>query len=190
MIAMVTAVSTPLRLMDAAEELIAEHGIDVSIRAINARAGASAASTHYHFGSKEDLVRAVLHRRMAALAAERRALLDPIVDDARPPMRVVVTALVAPLHRLALRGHPYVRFLAALRRAGGPWRSMLTAAGQVDGRQWDALFLRALPDLPPAARGARRAALGIVVFEILTEPPVDLDVLVDLLVGMLEAPAT
>ncbi|MFN8628716.1 MAG: helix-turn-helix domain-containing protein [Candidatus Binatia bacterium] len=50
--------------MDAAEELFATFGVEgVSIRSINAAAGLAAPSVHYHFGSKDDLLSAVLRRR-------------------------------------------------------------------------------------------------------------------------------
>src|SRR5436190_3123295 len=53
--------ATRRRLIGASERLFAEHGIDaVSIRAINHAAGLGSASVHYHFGSKDALVEAVL----------------------------------------------------------------------------------------------------------------------------------
>ena len=48
-------------LLSAALKLFATHGIDaVSIRAVNREAGLGAASAHYHFGTKEALLDAVL----------------------------------------------------------------------------------------------------------------------------------
>ena len=53
-------------LLDAAESLFAEHGIQASsLRMITQRAGANLAAVHYHFGSKEGLVRAVFSRRLS-----------------------------------------------------------------------------------------------------------------------------
>lgn len=58
---------TRLRLLKTAERLFATEGLDaVSLRAVNAAAGLGPSSVHYHFGTKEDLVAAVL------LAWERR----------------------------------------------------------------------------------------------------------------------
>ena len=54
---------TKTSLLDAAEALFAELGIaGASMRAITARAGANLAAVHYHFGSKEGLVREVFRR--------------------------------------------------------------------------------------------------------------------------------
>lgn len=48
-------------LLSAALKLFATHGIDaVSIRAINREAGLGPASVHYHFGTKDELLDAVL----------------------------------------------------------------------------------------------------------------------------------
>lgn len=57
------AEDTRERILDAAEHLFAERGFDgTSIRDVTADAGVNLAAVHYHFGSKEDLLRAVLER--------------------------------------------------------------------------------------------------------------------------------
>jgi AcrR family transcriptional regulator len=57
------AEDTRERILDAAEHLFAERGFDgTSIRDVTAEAGVNLAAVHYHFGSKEDLLRAVLER--------------------------------------------------------------------------------------------------------------------------------
>jgi len=44
---------TPTRILDAAERLFAERGIEsVSVRSILAAAGVNVALAHYHFGSR------------------------------------------------------------------------------------------------------------------------------------------
>lgn len=95
-------VDTRESLLDAAESLFSEHGIQAaSLRAITQQAGANLAAVHYHFGSKEGLVRAVFSRRLKPLHEERMRLLaacDLTADDAveqalraflLPPMRMV-----------------------------------------------------------------------------------------------------
>ena len=71
------------RLLRAAEYLFARSGIDVPIREIHERAGQrNASATQYHFGSKQDLVRAVIDRHalsdteIAAIRADLRARRD------------------------------------------------------------------------------------------------------------------
>jgi AcrR family transcriptional regulator len=191
------AASTADRIMDAAEELIARDGIDVSIRAINAHAGANAASAHYHFGSKQELVAAVLNRRMEALAEERRALLAEIAE---PSLRPVLAALVRPLLRLATdEDVHYVRFLAVLRRSGEPWIGLARGVFRPIGHELDAMFAAVLADLPEPLREVRRTAATTLMTELLADVgtpesvlagPAPADTLVDMLVGVVSAPVT
>ena len=63
---------TKTSLLDAGERLFAELGIaGASMRAITQEAAANLAAVHYHFGSKEGLVRAVFSRRLGPLNRER-----------------------------------------------------------------------------------------------------------------------
>ena len=56
---------TQTRILDAAEALFIENGYSAtSLRAVASRAGANLAAAHYHFGSKEGLLRACVHRRL------------------------------------------------------------------------------------------------------------------------------
>jgi AcrR family transcriptional regulator len=97
-------VDTRESLLDAAESLFAEHGIQAaSLRAITQQAGANLAAVHYHFGSKEGLVRAVFSRRLKPLNEERLRLLDACdLDDERGrSVEQVLDAFMAPLLRAA-----------------------------------------------------------------------------------------
>ncbi len=92
------------RLLDAAEQLFAEHGIGAtSLRAITSEASANLASVHYHFGSKDALIEAVFARRLEPLNRERCRLLDAEVAAAggAPTIEATVNAFVAPVMRLA-----------------------------------------------------------------------------------------
>jgi AcrR family transcriptional regulator len=60
------------RILDAAEKLFAERGItSTSMRALTRAAGVNLASAHYHFGSKEALLDAVVEYRARPLNAAR-----------------------------------------------------------------------------------------------------------------------
>jgi len=59
------AADTKQKVLDAAEQLFADDGFaQTSIRTIVSQAGVNIAAVHYHFGSKEDLLRAVFARRL------------------------------------------------------------------------------------------------------------------------------
>ncbi|NUU26139.1 MAG: helix-turn-helix transcriptional regulator, partial [Streptomycetaceae bacterium] len=90
--------ATRAKLLRTAERLFAKNGIDgVSVRDITGTAGANSAAVHYHFGSKHDLIAAILHRRLEALAARREQLLLELEADERPSLRKVVEALLLPV---------------------------------------------------------------------------------------------
>ena len=92
--------STKTALLDAAEALFEERGIrGTSLRAITDRAGANIASVNYHFGSKADLVHAVLARRIDPLNAERLRQLDALEARGDFDLEDVLTALIGPAVR-------------------------------------------------------------------------------------------
>lgn len=83
-------------ILDAAELLFAEQGYAAtSLRQLTTRAGVNLAAVHYHFGSKEDLVRAVLSRRIAPINQERLRRLDAIPATKRT-VEAIVRAFVEP----------------------------------------------------------------------------------------------
>jgi AcrR family transcriptional regulator len=95
-------VDTRESLLDAAESLFSEHGIQAaSLRAITQQAGANLAAVHYHFGSKEGLVRAVFSRRLKPLHEERMKLLDACDLDSAGAVEQVLKAFMVPLLRVA-----------------------------------------------------------------------------------------
>ena len=90
--------ATRERLLDSAEALFAEHGVDrVSLRQIGRHAGQHNTSTmQYHFGSREALLRALFDRHIALIDRRHHAYLDRCVD--RPPtLSCLVEALVRPI---------------------------------------------------------------------------------------------
>lgn len=63
------------RLLDAAEELFAEHGYAATpVRRVARRAGANPALVHYYFKSKQGLLRAVLDRALEPMAGALAAM--------------------------------------------------------------------------------------------------------------------
>ena len=65
------------RILEAAESLFAERGFDsVSLRDITGAAGANVAAVNYHFGSKDNLIDAVIERHATPINQARIAHLD------------------------------------------------------------------------------------------------------------------
>ncbi|WP_433755612.1 TetR family transcriptional regulator [Nocardia sp. CA-135398] len=92
------SVGTRGRLLAAAERLLLTERYDeVSVRAICAEAGANPAAVHYHFGSKDALVAALLEDRLGPLWADRLS----VVTDQRGSVGDVVDAVLEPFVALA-----------------------------------------------------------------------------------------
>src|SRR2546430_1603760 len=91
---------TKFKILDAAERLVAEHGIDISLRAITAEAGGNLAAVNYHFQSKEALFITMIGRRFEPINAARLKKLDTL-EAAHPkgklPLEDVLEAFLAPI---------------------------------------------------------------------------------------------
>lgn len=112
--------STKEQLLAAAERLFAEYGIAaVSSRQIAlAAAQRNQSAIHYHFGTKDDLIRALLDRRVSEINEHRRAMLAELERSGKGnDLRAWISAIAVPLAERIERdasGGYYVRFLAHL----------------------------------------------------------------------------
>ena len=122
------ATDTKQRILDAAERLFAERGFaGTSLRAITQEAGANLAAVHYHYGPKDELLKAVLNRLIVPMNEERLRLLDEAVaaaDPEPPTVEAILGAFVGPdlrlLERLASKGPEVPRLISRSYIEGGP----------------------------------------------------------------------
>lgn len=92
------ATATRNRLLDAAETLFIERGIDqVSTSAIVTRAGQrNQSALQYHFGHRAGLIDALIRRRLLQLEARRSELLESsLADQPNPDIRGCCALLVS-----------------------------------------------------------------------------------------------
>ncbi len=144
---------TKTSLLDAGEHLFAELGIaGASMRAITSAAGANLAAVHYHFGSKEGLVRAVFSRRLKPLNRERIERLEALEADGRHrDVAGIVEAFVAPPLQMIGRepgGRAFAQLLArsVLEPGAGSRELVLEQFEEVIDR-FTTAFQTALPGL-------------------------------------------
>lgn len=161
---------TKAQILDAAENLFASCGIGaVPLRRIIGEANVNAAAIHYHFGSKEELVKAVFLRRFGPLKEMRIQLLDKLADSPGPPeVEDVCYAIVAPAFRMGQDSGcgPIARRLAGRLMTEPDYLDLVFGDlfAEVD-RRFDSLTKRALPDLPEDVRVWRKfMATGAMVF--------------------------
>ena len=161
-----TVDSTRDRLLAAAERLLLTAGYDdVSVRGICSAAGLNPAAVHYHFGSKDALVAAMLEERLAPVWS---GLLDDVERRRRegwvPAAADLVEAVLAPLTELAadpvgrLRLHLLARVLFSGQRLRwtSPWFSL---------DPWIGMLRAARPDLT----GEQAATRWVLAFQLMLQ---------------------
>ncbi len=120
---------TRTNILDAAERLFAEKGFDgTAIREIIRAANVNVAAVHYHYGSKEEVLRGVTDRIVGPLNSRRFELLDLALADAQPhppSIEAVLDAFIRPdietLQELHKRGPTVAHFLGRTYMDPTPW---------------------------------------------------------------------
>jgi AcrR family transcriptional regulator len=167
------ASSTREVILATAERLFAEHGVfAVSNRQISEAAGqGNNTAVGYHFGTKQDLVRAIIRKHAEALDELRLDLLDGLGSESG--LREWIGCLVRPTtDHLARLGNPtwYARFSAQAMTDPGlreifTEEALASPAMQqiVDGLK------RSLPDLPLEVRQERGQMARLLIVHMCAE---------------------
>jgi AcrR family transcriptional regulator len=160
------------RIVDAAERLFAERGVErTSLRAVTRAAGVNVAAIHYHFGSREELLRAVLDKTVRPLNARRLVLLEQALQrsDGALAVRDILDAFLRPdveaIETLRERDVEIARFLGRLYAAPAP------TVERIMGEQFRTVSERFLTELRRSLPGVRatdieytlRLVVGVVV---------------------------
>lgn len=151
--------ATRERLVDAAEHVFASLGIeDANLREINRAAGQSNNSAlHYHFGSREALLQAVVRRHRDAIDSRRRVLVEEL-GGKEPSIEELLVVAVWPLgFQLDTEsGRNYLRTLVHMRRRSEMRTHHSLNPDSTDDLQWAYSQLQArLVHLPDALRAER-----------------------------------
>jgi AcrR family transcriptional regulator len=147
------------RIFNAAERLFGQYGFPgASLRQITDEANVNLASVNYHFGTKEDLYKQVLLRRIRPLNEERMKLLahaEQLAGDQPVPLNALLDSFIRPLFRCAmdqeLGGMAFLRLICADLTDPKPFMLELLA-GEFDpiAARYTRALARALPHLPAA----------------------------------------
>jgi AcrR family transcriptional regulator len=142
---------TKRKILDTAEILFATRGYHpTSLRAVTHSAKVNLAAVHYHFGSKQALLEAVIARRLGPLNAERQARLTALPDMA--DAGTILRAFLEPTLKLRDSGAGARHFLTLVGRAmvepDESVRSVFLAQMQGLLEQLFARLATALPHLP------------------------------------------
>lgn len=168
--------STREKIIRVAVRLFAERGIEgVSLNDINKAAGQrNKNATHYHFGSKEGLLQAIIDQYEPAMAGPRDALLDQFEAQGELKLRQVVHALVRPMAALLSDpdgGADFVRFNGHLVITHTMAAMHLQAPGfRITSVERIAAALdRLLGQLSPSLKFQRGILLGVFLTHALAE---------------------
>jgi AcrR family transcriptional regulator len=194
--------STKEQIVQAAERLFAEHGVDgVSLRQIGAAAGnANNSAVQYHFGSKEQLIRAIFEYRQPRIR-ERRALL--IAEHRPADLRTWVGCQVrAVLEQSELAGSHYMGFIAMLHQHGRRDAfAQLRAEARAETRAYHEAIGAFLGHIPEPLRAQRISQAMALIVQVAANREqaraadilpfaLELNNLLDGVVGFLEAPVS
>ena len=198
-------------IVEAAERVFAAEGLGASLRRVMVEAGVNVGAINYHFGTREDLLREMLDRRVSIITGERLALLA-LAEARNDPADLgdIVRALMTPTFRADRQADEgwrnFLKVQAHLRSQ--PSQKEYPIAARLFARQHQ-LFVdaigRARPDLDPTELYWRYHCLLSVLIQSTLNPyrirelsggrcdpsqsEAMLDALVPVLVGMLAAPA-
>ncbi|WP_299794671.1 TetR/AcrR family transcriptional regulator [uncultured Shewanella sp.] len=163
---------TKTRILDAAEKLFAERGFsETSLRLITSKAEVNLASVNYHFGSKKELIRAVLARYLDVfmpIASSEIVRLQ--ASDSNASLNDIFSILVEPLLELnKVRAEGTSTFLQLLGRgyieSQGHLRWFITTHYGEHLDQFVKAVADSAPHIPPAEMFWRlHFTLGTVVF--------------------------
>ena len=153
-------------ILDAAERLIAERGIQVPLRDIAVAAGQrNNSAVNYHFRNRQDLIDAVVRRRLEPMERGRAQMVEALDEDARDDVSAWLRIMVLPLTTVG--SSYYARFLQAASL------HLRTDVDQSQGSVWPQVLDRLAHAIIPArdreARRRRVKAIATTMFALLAE---------------------
>ena len=114
---------TKKSILDSAEKLFARKGFyATSLRMLTREAGVNLAAVNYHFGSKEELIKAAIERRILPLNKIRLERMQNIKDNAGavgypPDIREILLAFFEPTFEFRKSGRGAQDFISLIGRA-------------------------------------------------------------------------
>jgi AcrR family transcriptional regulator len=164
---------TVTRIIDAAERLFIRDGIDAtSLRAVTREAGVNVAAIHYYFGSRDELLRAVLDRVVRPVNQRRMELLERALTKSkgrplsvRKILRIFLLPDLEAVEKLRDRGIEIAHFVARSYAAPAPILKKFIddQFGELSDR-FKAELARALPSVNREELGFRfNCVVGVIV---------------------------
>lgn len=162
------------RILDAAEALFAARGVEgASLRAVTRAAGVNLAAIHYHYGSKEALLEAVIARRVGPInqaRLKRLEMLEGAAQGAPLVLEDLLGAFIEPaLRSVAEQGGALLpKLISRLYwEAGDAFRPMVIEQFREVATRFGAALVRTLAPMPPVEVFVRfQYAIGVMIHEL------------------------
>lgn len=162
-----TLIDTKEQILNVAERLFAERGfVGATLRNVVSEAGVNLAAVHYHFGSKEELFRAVVVRIAEPVVEQELQLLRQLQEkDENPSIEAILTALLVPaLGLIVADDSPQMmiraQFMGRCHNEPEPIQSIGQQAFSASNQAFLDALQRALPD---QSRSQLRWKLDLVI---------------------------
>ena len=150
---------TKEQILTVAERLFAEHGFaGTTLRTMASEAGVNLAAVQYHFGSKEELFRAVVARFARPVVERELRLLSELKSNSEfLSIETLLTAVVQPSLELLSEGENVrlvrAKFMGRCRTEPEPIQSIAHAEFAVAAEAFLDMFQRVLPEQPRSQLG-------------------------------------
>lgn len=159
-----------LALIEAAERLIAEEGPSVSLRQVVSAAGQrNSSAIRYHFGSRDELIGAVVDARQSVFEPKRLRFLVELESAGEVTARGLVRALLEPVFEHQRRAQPghHARFIEKIRDHSGV--ELLRRQDWTATRLITSQLARLSAPVPESHRATRIRGFTSVVFALLAD---------------------
>ena len=138
---------TKEKILDAAEHLFAVLGFKgASLRAITNQADANLGSIHYYFGSKENLVRAVVERRRNQFIMQRDAELRAVVESDQKNLKKIWAMLISTILQAGKKNPDFMIIITRLLLEPGSRYSRILDEVDMD---FDEIFIKEVQSFFP-----------------------------------------
>ncbi len=164
---------TRQRIVDAAERLFAEHGIDNVTLLDIARSAQqkNRGALQYHFGDKSGLINAVLDKHGDQISRRRKPLVDALIARVEPTLKDLVEAYVLPVaqHVDATPNTQAFLLINAQIMTSPEFTSLALARAEryPEVRQLMAMMLKAIPAASKKRRDFKVLLIRSMVFHAL-----------------------
>jgi AcrR family transcriptional regulator len=162
---------TRARLVESAERLFAERGVgSVSIREVNRDAELAPSAVHYHFGSKEALLKAVVGRLDSVIMEATVVQARQLAGRDRPPtarelVDLIAVPMISALNADPVRTSRWLKIVATL-----SWREASKSWPELQGL-FMTLLARSYPNLCESELLLRSGIAFVTLTQVLAQVP-------------------